>query len=222
MTTTIRIPSPGLADPVHDAQRTFRVALDALARPTVPVALELELAAPGGLTRSAGALVLALCDDSTTIWLDETLSADEDLIGWIGFHTGARAVEHPSLAAFAVVADSRALPTLGSFALGTDETPHTSTTIIACVREPGAMIPLRADGPGFPEPALWNAPVGPAFAAEWAANRASFPRGVDLLFAEHTRVTGLPRTTGLTLDPTTATSTASPTTTTTTTTTEER
>ncbi len=197
MSTSTRIPAPGFADPVHDAQRAFRAVLDALARPTIPVELDRGPVAPGALTRSAGALVLALCDDSTPLWLDDVLRADADVTGWIAFHTGAPIVADPASAAFAIAADSTALPALDSFALGTDEAPHTSTTVIACTADGAPTTELVADGPGFPEPAAWAAPVAPAFLQEWTRSTAGFPRGVDLVFAGPTRLTGLPRTTRL-------------------------
>ena len=48
-TATTRIPLRDLADPVHDAQRAFRAMLDALARPTVAVPLDLRISTPGML-----------------------------------------------------------------------------------------------------------------------------------------------------------------------------
>ncbi len=197
MTGAIRVPAPGFADPVRDAQRTFRAALDALARPTIPVDVDAGLEVPGALTPAAGALVLALCDDSTPVWLDAELRSDEDVVGWIAFHTGAPITDDPSAAAFAVVAGPATMPALDAFALGTDEAPHTSTTLIVGLRTDAHAVPFVADGPGFPEPTGWDAPVGEGFAEEWARNAASFPRGVDVVFAGEAQLVGLPRTTRL-------------------------
>ncbi|WOQ17894.1 phosphonate C-P lyase system protein PhnH [Raineyella sp. W15-4] len=215
------IPAPGFADPVHDAQRTFRALLAALARPTTAVPLPVEVPAPGALTGGAAALLLTVADESTPLWLDPTLAGDHDLTEWIAFHTGARTVDDRALAAFAVVATPSALPPLDSFAPGSDEAPHTSTTVVIATEHPGTDALLDVDatsgmdtpgsagygagpaftayGPGFPEPTPWRAPDLPAdFPVQWAANGAAFPRGVDLVFAADDTLVGLPRTTRLT------------------------
>lgn len=196
MDTTTRIPLPGFADPAAGAQRTFRAVLRALSRPTIPVELAGPAQAPALLTGTMAALILALCDESTPVWLDAPLRAERELAGWIGFHTGARVTGHPGAAAFAIVSDSLAIPALDEFALGTDEAPHASTTVIAGVRGAGG-IPLLADGPGFPRQVEWLAPVAVGFVGEWAGNHAVFPRGVDVVFAGTATVRGLPRTTVL-------------------------
>ncbi len=197
--TPLRIPAPGFADPVRDAQRTFRAALDALARPTIPVALDTRIEAPGGLTVGAAALLLALADESTPLWLDPVLAGDGELIGWLRFHTGAPIVSEPGEAAFGVLGDAEALR-LADFAQGSDEAPHVSATLICCLPEAtGAGRRVVADGPGFPEPAEWAMPAGlPAdFLGQWARNHATFPRGLDLILASDRTILGLPRTTSL-------------------------
>lgn len=196
----VHAPAPGFADPVHVAQQTFRTLLDALARPTTTVPLPVAVTAPGALTDGAAAVLLTLADESTPLWLDPTLADEDDLVEWLAFHTGARPVDDPALAAFAVVATPAALPPLASFAPGTDEAPHTSTTAIvatgrAVVGTTRTGRTFDADGPGFPAPATWSAPDLPAdFADQWAANGAVFPRGVDLVFAGDDALVGLPRT----------------------------
>ena len=188
---------PGFADPVADSQRTFRRVLDALARPTLPVALAPLPPAPGALPPVAAAIALTLCDDSTPVWLDATLADDDEVLEWFAFRTAAPIAAEPAVAALAFATAPAALPALEDFALGTDEAPHTSTTVVLGVADgPGEA--FLADGPGFPEPRRWAAPALPAdFAAQWSANRARFPRGVDMLLAGAAEVTGLPRTTAL-------------------------
>jgi len=190
------VPLPGFADPVAGAQRTFRAVLDALARPTIPVVLGALPPAPGVMSPVAAAIALTLCDEATPVWLDPGLSAAEEVRAWFAFRTGSPVVDEPAAAAFAFASDPSALPPLDAFALGTDEAPHASTTIVLAAG--GAGVPFEADGPGFPEPRDWDAPALPAsFAAQWSANHARFPRGVDLLIAGEHAVTGLPRTTRL-------------------------
>jgi alpha-D-ribose 1-methylphosphonate 5-triphosphate synthase subunit PhnH len=199
MIPATRIPAPGFAEPVRGAQQTFRGILDALARPTTAVALPAEVHAPGGLSRGAAALLLTLVDGSTPLWLDPQLAADADLTAWIAFHCGAPLVEDRDRAAFAVVAAAARLPELSTFALGSDEAPHTSTTVIVATTRQDGGPTFTAYGPGFPEPAAWHAPALPTdFAAQWSRNGALFPRGVDLVFAGDDTLVGLPRTTRLT------------------------
>ena len=191
------VPAPGFADPVADAQTVFRAVLDALARPARPVGIALVPGGPRELTAPARAVLLALCDEATPVWLDEELRGT-DLAAWLAFHTGAPLSDDPGTAAFAVVSAPDRLPDLAAFAVGTDEAPHTSTTVVVVdeEREPG--LPLRADGPGFERPRVWIGPaLRPGFASRWAANAAGFPRGIDIVIAGRTAVTGLPRTTRL-------------------------
>ncbi|GAB3918483.1 carbon-phosphorus lyase subunit PhnH [Microlunatus endophyticus] len=202
MPQTNGVPAPGFAEPVHQAQLTFRAVLDAMARPTRPVTVP-GITGPDGLTPAGAALLLTLCDDATPLWLDDRLrSCADEVATWLAFHTGTPIMDRPGKASFAVVSSPAALPELGSFAEGTDEAPHTSATVI--VLDPvGTTGPaFTADGPGFQRPLDWAAPALPSdFADQWAGNHARFPRGVDLIIAGTETVVGLPRTTRLTARP---------------------
>jgi alpha-D-ribose 1-methylphosphonate 5-triphosphate synthase subunit PhnH len=200
MTTTTRIPQPGFADQVRGAQQTFRALLDALARPTRQVPVPTEVGTPTPLTPAVAATVLALCDDATPLWLDQRLREDfPDVEAWLRFHTGAPITDEPAKADFAIVSSPAALPQLAAFAQGTEEAPHNSTTLIVIDGDEAPGATFRANGPGFQHPSLWTAPAFPTtFSAQWAANTARFPRGVDLIIAGHDAVVGLPRTTRLT------------------------
>ncbi|MES2169232.1 MAG: phosphonate C-P lyase system protein PhnH [Actinomycetota bacterium] len=192
---TVGIPLAGFADAVHDAQSTFRAVLDALARPARAVTVPATPDGPAELTAAARAVLLALCDEATPLWLNERTP---ELEAWLSFHTGAPLADDLRDAAFAVVSAPAALPGLRDFAQGTDETPHRSATVIVVDAEglPGET--YLADGPGFEHPLRWMAPPFAAgFAEQWAANHARFPRGVDLIIAGAASVTGLPRTTRL-------------------------
>jgi len=189
----------GFADPVADAQRTFRATLQAMSRPTLPVALEVGALGPASLTGPAAALVLTLFDDSTAVWLDGSLRNDAELSNWISFHTAAKIVDDPAASDFALVASSQAIPALNSFGIGTDEAPHTSTTVVAMIDGRGEHTTVVAEGPGFPAPATWDAPFPHDLVAEWARNGLLFPRGVDLLLAGDQHIVALPRTTRLRL-----------------------
>lgn len=217
--TAPALPPPGFADPTRDAQRAFRAVLDALAHPmrSYPVAGPGE--PPAALGRGLAAVALTLLDEDCAVWLGGALGRDAEVAAWLAFHTGARRVDNPGAADF-VIADPDALPPLASLALGTDEAPHLSATVVLDVRgyanpaaapatgaaadaAAGPAAGLAADaarftmrGPGIDGSAELAAPWAPeGFAEAWQRNTELFPRGVDLLLTDSGTVTGLPRTT---------------------------
>ena len=202
----------GFADPVFDAQRVFRAALDALSRPGRIVLLAPHAAPPAPLTPTAAALILALADADTPVFLDAALAASPAVRAYLRFHAGAPLVDAPNEAAFAVIAEPAAMPPLSAFAVGTPDYPDRSATLILQVadlsppaagagpagsdRAPAAGLVLA--GPGIADVVrLAAAPLPADFAAAWAANRALHPCGVDLLLAGPAAVAGLPRSTRL-------------------------
>ena len=55
---------------------------------------------------------------------------------------------------------------------------------------------MRLGGPGIKgEATLAASPLPNDFVAQWAANRAGFPLGVDLIFVVGARLAALPRST---------------------------
>lgn len=191
--------APGFAQPVADAQRTFRAALEALARPTLAQRVDVDLQPPAPLGPVAGALVLTLCDAQTPVWLDPALARTSDVAEWIRFHTGAPIADEAADAEFCVASCPSASPALADLRQGTDEEPHRSATVII---DAGAAKPtgaFTATGPGVNGSVRWDGAGLPGgFLPQWHANTARFPRGVDLLIAGENEVRGLPRTTILT------------------------
>ena len=186
----------GFADPVIEAQAHFHSLMNALARPGSIQPFPAALDAPAPLTPELAAVALTLADHEATLWLDETLAASRAVVDYLRFHTGARLVANPSEAAFALVVDVASMPTLASFAQGTDEYPDRSTTIIVAVETIAAGGVLQLTGPGIEDRTHFDlAPQPAGFAAQLAANRAKFPRGVDLVFVSAREVAALPRTT---------------------------
>jgi alpha-D-ribose 1-methylphosphonate 5-triphosphate synthase subunit PhnH len=181
---------PGFADPVLDAQATFRALLEAMSRPGRVLPLGDDLAPPAPLSPALGAVLLTLCDADTPVWTD----APEDARGWIGFHCGCPFVAEPSRAAF--VLPVGAVPALDSLDPGTDEEPHRSATLILPVATLAEGDGWRLTGPGIAGEARLSVAGAPAgFAAAFAAQRARFPRGVDVLLAAPRAVACLPRST---------------------------
>jgi alpha-D-ribose 1-methylphosphonate 5-triphosphate synthase subunit PhnH len=184
--------SAGFADPVHDAQHAFRAALDALSRPGRRVNVGRAI---DGLPLGAAMahLLLALTDDDTAVWWQDGSDA---LSGWLRFHTGATVAAEPSEAAFAAVADARAMPALRAFAQGTLTAPEFSTTLLVEVPSLEGGPALQWHGPGIRDAQTVRIAGLPAgFWTEWQANHASFPQGVDVIFTCGAHAIGLPRTT---------------------------
>ena len=69
-------------------------------------------------------MLLTLVDADTPVWLD----AGADAAAWLAFHAGCPLVVSPGDAAFVLACG--APPLLGSLALGTDEEPHRSATLV--------------------------------------------------------------------------------------------
>lgn len=182
----------GFVDPVHDAQRAFRAALDALARPGQVVDLG-EAIAGLAIQPAMAHLLLALTDDDTGVWWQRN---DPAAAQWLRFHTGATVAGQADHAAFAAITDPTAMPPLDAFAQGTAVAPEFSTTLLVEVPSLGEGAALQWYGPGIRDPRTVRiAGVPAAFWARWQANHAAFPQGVDLIFTCGSRAIGLPRTT---------------------------
>jgi alpha-D-ribose 1-methylphosphonate 5-triphosphate synthase subunit PhnH len=182
------------ADPVHASQHTFRAVMDALARPGTIITLAATVTAPSPLHPAAAAVALTLLDYETPVWLDHTLSATRDIADWIRFHTGAPVTSDPRAAAFAFVADGARAPDLDVFSLGTSEYPDRSTTLVLQVKQFSAGESLILVGPGIAGTQRFAAgPLPNNFREQLTANRALFPRGVDVILATDDAIAALPR-----------------------------
>jgi alpha-D-ribose 1-methylphosphonate 5-triphosphate synthase subunit PhnH len=183
--------SPGFAAPGRDAQAVFRAALTALSEPgrVIDLPVALDTGVPVG--SAALALLLALADGDTPLWLDLRAS---DAAGFFGFHTGAPVVAALQAARFALIAEAAGCPPLHRFALGEEEYPDRSATLVVEVTSLEEGGPLILSGPGIADRRqLSLGGLAPSFLADWAANHAAFPRGVDIFFTCGTRLCGLPR-----------------------------
>ena len=184
--------SVGFADPVHDAQHAFRSVLDALSRPGRRVAIGQSISGLA-LGPAMAHLLLALTDDDTAVWWQQ---GDDGAAQWLRFHTGASLASSADTAGFAVVADASMLPPLNIFAAGSLEAPERSATLLVDVPslDEGPAVEWR--GPGIAEmQTVRIAGLPKNFWAQWQANQASFPQGVDIVFTSANAALGLPRTT---------------------------
>lgn len=185
----------GFADPVFDSQRAYRDCLATLSRPGTLACVATPEDVVRGLWPAAGALLLALLDQDTRLWLSPSL-ANGRVESSLRFHTGCAMVASPGAADFALVAAPHELPALEAFAAGTDEHPERSTTLVLQVPALSTEGGWRLTGPGIQAQAQVRAEgLGAAFLAQWEANRQRFPRGIDLFLSSGDRLCGLPRTT---------------------------
>lgn len=185
----------GFADPVFNAQSTFKSLMDAMARPGTLVELGSPASPPSPMGKGAGAIALTLCDHDTPVHLSPAM-IEGGVQSWLAFQTGALVSGDRSEAAFAFLECGATLPALSTYAQGSQEHPDRSTTLV--VELPGLSDGpvLVLSGPGI-EGRTTIAPAGlPAhFARMWAANAALYPRGIDLILVSGTTITCLPRTT---------------------------
>ncbi|MFS8115598.1 phosphonate C-P lyase system protein PhnH [Rhizobium jaguaris] len=185
----------GFADPVFDAQSVFKMMMDAMARPGTIQTVNSDIAPPAPLDIAAGAIGLTLCDHDTPVWLSAGLGRST-MPEWLSFHTGAAATSEKIEARFAFIEAGIALASLNQFAVGTQEYPHRSTTLVLEIAALEGGKELALSGPGIADVRV-IAPVGlpDTFLRIWNDNRALFPRGVDLVLTAGRQFLCLPRTT---------------------------
>ncbi|MBU8538187.1 phosphonate C-P lyase system protein PhnH [Falsiroseomonas tokyonensis] len=176
---------PGFADPVLDAQASFRAVLQAMSRPgqvqRVPDLPEL----PPGLSPAAAAVLLTLVDAETRL----CLRAGPEAAAWVRFHCGAPLVT--AGAAQFVLDREAALPALDP---GTEEEPERGATLILEVASLTEGRGWRLTGPGIrDEHRLHVGGAPPGFLADWTANRARTPCGVDVILCAGDAIAALPR-----------------------------
>lgn len=190
----------GFSNEAFGSQAVFRAALQALSHPGRCIALEHDAQAPAVGHPASSALLLALLDSDCTLWLSPRLAASDAGV-WLRFHTGCTLVSEPGQARFVWVAQGDALPALNGLAHGSDTYPDQSATCVVdvahtAVAAAGTANAWRLTGPGIQgATALQVEGLPDDFEAQWAANHAVFPRGVDVLLGMVGHIVGLPRTT---------------------------
>lgn len=188
----------GFSDPAIGSQAVFRAALQALSHPGRIVDLPHDAQVPSHGHSASAALLLALLDPDCRLWLSPSL-AGTDAASWLRFHTGCVLVDAPADAQFAWIAEGDEKPGFHGFASGSDAYPDQSTTCVVdvCAMTEDAAGGWTLSGPGIRTTARLaiEGPATAGFAAQWRANHASFPRGVDVYLATQRQIVGLPRST---------------------------
>ena len=186
----------GLADPVFGAQAIFRSLMGAFAEPGTAAEFGPLVSAPAPLVPAAAALLAALADGDTPIWMADPEGAGRAAARWLRFQTGAPLAADPASACFALLSEGDDPAGWGRFAPGTPDYPDRAATLILPVRALAGGPPLHLAGPGI-ETSRHIAPAGlpTAFLPAMEANRARFPLGFDLVLVAGTAALALPRTT---------------------------
>lgn len=196
---------PGFGQPALDSQTVFRTCLDALSDPGRVKRLDGGLleAPPAGACPAAVAVLLALLDQDTSLWLEEGMR-DGDVAAYLRFHTGCTIVHSPAQAGFALLAARSDALALSDFAQGSEAFPDRSATLVlqcdglASDAGNGDDGGWRLTGPGIRDcTRLHVEGIGSDFPQQWARNRKGFPCGVDVFFASGLSLAALPRTTRL-------------------------
>lgn len=197
MTSVAELPA-GFADKVLSAQSTFRLVMDAMARPGSVVRIVAAAGAPAVMMRGTAAIGLTLFDHDTPIWLDAAMAATSEVTKWLKFHTGAPVIADSAVCSFALIGDPRALPALEHFAFGSNEYPDRSTTLILQVESLTQGQGLGLRGPGIDGITILEATIQPPDLFErLAINAPLFPRGIDVVLVADDAVVAIPRTTRL-------------------------
>lgn len=184
----------GFEDPALDSQSVFRQILSAISKPGEihPAAMKLEN--PEGLHPAAAAVLLALLDQDTRLWLSPAFAGG--VTGtYLRFHTGCVLTDDPMTADF-VLACPGEMPPLGDISLGSEEYPERSATVVLQVQHLSNDAGWRLSGPGIDGQASLNvAGLEASFLAVWRQSQLQFPRGFDLIFASADQLAAMPRTT---------------------------
>jgi alpha-D-ribose 1-methylphosphonate 5-triphosphate synthase subunit PhnH len=185
---------PAFADPVLDAQRSFRAALKALAGPGVVHTLQAAQRPPAltGLDAASHALCLALLDIDTPLWLSPAFDTPA-IRANLAFHCGCPIVTERQHARFALL-DGSQLDDLGGFDLGNDRYPDQSCTLLIQLPSLGGGPSLSWSGPGIESENRVALPLASGFWLEREAHN-DFPRGLDVFFLAGNDLLGLPRST---------------------------
>ena len=147
--------------------------------------------------RAAAAALLTLADFETPLWIAPSFPA---AVGdYLAFHTGAPRAAAPESVGLRLGRSCRRRSRTRPLRSGDGGISRP----LDDDRRPGRVArrrpaPCRLSGPGIKgEAAFAASPLPIDFLAQWAANRAGFPLGVDLIFVADARLAALPRSTAI-------------------------
>jgi len=189
-------PASGFSDSVHDSQKIFRAALQAMSHPGRVQKISAECGVPPGLSKGMTAVLLTLVDADTPVWLPQ--GVNEQVRHYLRFHCACPFVSDPCLARFVVVPTGFDAPSIDACCPGDPAFPDTSTTMLLEVQsldDSPSHEPVVFTGPGIKtEQAVSVAGLPDRFWEQWKANHQQFPLGVDAFLIQENNLCGLPRT----------------------------
>lgn len=184
---------PAFSDPVAASQSVFRAGLEALSKPGKLITIDSDACAPQGVQPAACALLLALLDQDTTLFVSP--SHDAGTAAYFRFHTGCLLTGSTEDADFLLLGTRDPWPDLARLRIGSEYAPDHSATLVREVTALTGGRGIQLSGPGIPGSAAIEAEQLDAdFVRQWRIARGLFPRGVDLLLTCGHEVCGLPRT----------------------------
>ncbi|MFA0996132.1 MULTISPECIES: phosphonate C-P lyase system protein PhnH [Pseudomonas syringae group] len=185
---------PAFTDPVLDAQRSFRMALKALAGPGIAHTLPAGHLPPAlqGLDSATHALCLALLDLDTPVWLAPAFDTPA-IRANIAFHCGSPIVSDRQAARFALL-DLATAHHLDGFDTGNDRYPDQSCTLLIQLPSLEGGQSLSWSGPGIERQNPVSLPLDAGFWTERDSCN-QFPCGLDMFFLAGKQMLGLPRST---------------------------
>lgn len=183
----------GFADPVRDAQHTFRLVLKAMAEPGIRDDLTGVVGTP--LPPVMTAIALTLLDFETPVFLAGAWSPH--VPSYLAFRTGAPITQASERAAVILASSSADIP-WNAYAVGTAEYPDRSATILVAVGDGDGDTAVELSGPGIA--GARRVSVSGLDATFWRnaqENAAQYPLGADFIFCAPSSVLALPRSTAI-------------------------
>lgn len=194
------------SDAVHDSQHCFRQLLTALSEPGKLIALD-RCSGFSSMHSAATQTLLTLTDNTTSLWLSNSLASQSALIDNLRFHCGVSIEPSQQKASFAVIAE-RDLAEFSwreaTFYAGNEEYPDSSTTVIVELNSLSLASAattnqvLRLTGPGIKTQVEIDRGSMPVSFTEFLEQRQehyAFPLGSDLLLVSGESLLAIPRTT---------------------------
>lgn len=185
--------APGFESIVFDSQQSFRLILDAMARPGIKKDLNLKITPPRNLYAPTAAAILTLLDPDTSFYLN---SDKDEIKDWIRFHCGSKQSILKKDVSFAIIFDSKGLD-IEEFSHGTFSRPDISTTFIIQVKkieEVSNENSLVFTGPGIKEEHFVMID-GLDKEILRAREKFVFPLGADFILTDDKGFLAIPRTT---------------------------
>ncbi len=185
---------PGFQNPTFDSTDVFRKVLTAMSHPGEIQDLKAPCTHPDSLNPTSAAILLALADMETEVWLAPEMDSAEAR-NFLKFHTGCKVVEDPNECKFAIANSNSDIASYKALSTGSAEYPDRSATLIMAVEDIDNAQGVTLTGPGIKVSRhLKVSNVIKEFWTWFETNTQLFPQGVDVIFASEAHIAAVPRT----------------------------